>query len=290
MGINGALSMKKHTFLSILLLCGYSFSLTAMQLDDVDPSKRYVIGVDLHDTYLSLDLPAFTKEIAKIVAGASNKLTLVRLAPWIAMRGWALSKEPQYAGAGHDVMQKLADEFPVVAPIKEPILHAIDSTLHKPNPKMVKIMRELKAKGLPIIIVSNITERGLKGMKENNPDAFNVFDAEFISSEPREVKVGNEEIMVPKKPNENYYKILRNKLLDADSRFSNKTMIFVDDRQDYIDGAHRAGVSIEGVVYKNPEQYREVLVQKGLLQPRPAVEQSIGYLDMLWARISSAFA
>lgn len=281
--------MKKQIFFSTLFVFTLFSALKAMQLEDVDPAKRYVIGVDLHDTYLSRDFAGFSKKIASIVVHAPNKFSLFRLAPWIAARGWALSKLPQYQGAGHDIMDKLAEEFPPVAPIKDQILDAIDGQLHKPNPEMIEIMRELKAKGFSTVIVSNISPRGLQGLKDKNPDAFNNFDAEFISDQPRKVTISGEEIMVPRKPSLDYYRILREKLLNPNERFKDKTMVFVDDHQDYIDGAHQADVNIEGIVYKNPQLYRHALANKGFLPYKDTVKPVSTNFQTFWHYIRSKF-
>ena len=241
MGINGVLIMKKQFFLTLLVTLSYFSGSIAMQQGDVPTkpvqlSERVVLGFDLHDTYLKADNESFKKRYWEIAGQAPNLITLIALSPFIGLRGWMLSRKPEYAGAGHDIMDQLAKEFPPLATIKDQILDAIDGLLHKPNPEMVALVKELKDMGYKVIIVSNIAKRGLEGMKAENPDAFFViddqesnrikrlpksqrlaelqkhtplFDGEFISDYPRKVAIGEEEIVVPKKPKIEFYRIMR---------------------------------------------------------------------------------
>lgn len=278
--------VKKQLFLFSLLMLSFFSGSLAMQPEDVSLSNRYVIGVDLHDTYLQRDLMGFNAKIVAIIAQAPNKLELFRYAYWFITRGWQLSSLPEYSGSGQDVMDQLAREFPPILTIKDKILNAIDGQLHKPNPAMVKTIQELKAAGFKIVIVSNVSRRGLDGLKSQNPAEFALFDAEFVSDYPRKVTINGEEILVPKKPALEYYKILRTKFLDTDDRFKGKTMVFVDDSKKFIEGANAANVNIQGILFKNAEQFRQELVNKGLLTAQAKPEQS-SYIDALFDYLES---
>lgn len=263
--------MKRQLFFAVLLFSSIFLPFEAAQLTETTNTKEYVIGVDLHDTFLSRDTFAFTKSILGIFVKAPNKWQLLSLIPrfiFILRDAYTIGQEPEASGSGRYVLEKLTAKYPALKTIVDDIVYEAQVNLHKPNPAMIKLIEELKAKGYPVIAVSNINQEGLDGIRAQYPEAFSLFDDFFISDAPRSVEIKGEEILIPKKPAIDYYKILRTKLLDTTDRYKNKPMIFIDDRKDFIEGAQQADVNIEGILFETPEQLKKELINRNILQPK----------------------
>lgn len=264
--------MKRYFILfSLLISCFLGLQGVESQAGQKNHPQEYVIGVDLHDTYLSRDIPGFGWALASIYLKAPNKIELFLLSlksVAVILAAREIAKEPEASGSPRYVMKKLSAKYPALKTITEEVLQASYVVLHQPNPKMVSLINELKAKGYPVIAVSNISQEGLDAQRATYPEAFIEFDDFFISDYPRTVSVKGEEILIPKKPKKEFYTILREKLLNSSELYKNKPMIFIDDRQDFIEGAEKADVNMQGIRFQNVDQLRRDLEEKGILEPK----------------------
>lgn len=129
-----------------------------------------------------------------------------------------------------------------------------------PDPKMQEIITQLKEKGYPLHIASNIGKEIFIKFKEqldlSNHNIFALFDK---NSEGIEGKSIDYSVSTAEKPSPQYYK----EYLDQYDPDRNKLIIFVDDKLVNIPPATAQGFI--GIHFKNAEQFKNDLVSLGIL-------------------------
>jgi beta-phosphoglucomutase-like phosphatase (HAD superfamily) len=128
----------------------------------------------------------------------------------------------------------------------------------KPIEGTVKIIEELRAKGFPMYVGTNIGTPSFTTIMTGNGKAGRFLRANFNLDHPQTVDYKSATII--KKPNVEFF----NQAI-AKNQFDLATthVIFIDDRTDNVEAARKAGMI--GIVFKNPKQLRTDLKELGLL-------------------------
>ena len=113
------------------------------------------------------------------------------------------------------------------------------------NVQMYALVEELKAKGIPVGLLSNTQARYGRLVKELG--LYEPFDPCILSYE-----IGVE------KPDPKAYQILLSAL-----ELPGETVVFFDDRVENIEAARTQG--IDAILFESPEQVRKDLIERGLL-------------------------
>jgi FMN phosphatase YigB (HAD superfamily) len=117
----------------------------------------------------------------------------------------------------------------------------------KRNEETIKIVKELKAQGFELAVLSNIGLRIFKALEPKHPDLFSLFDY---------ILVATPETDYISKPNPKVYVRL------CATLNSNKHVVLVDDQEKNICGALPFGII--GIIYKKPEQLKKQLKKLGV--------------------------
>lgn len=113
------------------------------------------------------------------------------------------------------------------------------------NPEMYVLVAELRAKQIPVALLSNIDTRLAKLVREFG--LYEPFDPCLLSCE-----IGVE------KPDPKAYECLLKQL-----NFPAKDIIFIDDRQENIDAAHAVG--LDAILFQSEIELRREFINRGLL-------------------------
>ena len=112
----------------------------------------------------------------------------------------------------------------------------------------VRLLRALRAKGLPVFALSNFGKENFP-MTEAEYPFLREFDRRYISGEMRMVK-----------PDDEIYAAV-----ETDCGFAPHTLLFADDRQENIEAAAARGWQTH--LFAAPEAFADDLVARGLLTP-----------------------
>jgi 2-haloacid dehalogenase len=118
-------------------------------------------------------------------------------------------------------------------------------------PHSVKLMRALRAKGVPVYALTNF---GIESFAyaQTQYDFLNEFDRPYVSGHMRVIK-----------PDPRIYQ-----MVEEDSGLSGGSLLFADDRPDNIDAARARGWLAH--LFQGPEGWAEALVAHGLLTAEEA--------------------
>jgi len=122
-------------------------------------------------------------------------------------------------------------------------MHNIANTQY-PIQGTIDTIKDLKEKGYPLHILSNISNHAYKSFEEKFPEIFSLFDEQQITIWEN----GN----VIEKPSLDYFKHYL-----AKHNPENKHVIFIDDQVQNIDAAQQLGII--GITFKNPQQLQHEL-------------------------------
>ena len=120
-----------------------------------------------------------------------------------------------------------------------------------PNEETFKLVEELHNMGVRQVILSNISNRSYEKLSERYPEQFSYFD--------RAGSLADAHFLLTRKPHGRYY----NKFMKRHPELDPQDILFFDDKLENIKGARAFG--IDGQLFLNPKQARNVLKNKGLL-------------------------
>ncbi len=129
-------------------------------------------------------------------------------------------------------------------------MHQIADT-QEPIKETVSIIRQLKAMGYELHILSNISESAYASFKEKFPDIFTLFDVEQLS-------MWDEDNVIEKPYSEYFRRYL------SEHNTNNKQVFFIDDQQENIDAAEQHGII--GIRFQSAGKLKEDLRKLQLLE------------------------
>lgn len=205
--------------------------------------------MDTKDSLLAFDLHSVLfepnwKEVAQVLWNYNHKLSIVALAfkPYLIYKSLRLL----FNDATDEEFFALCEQHcPKLMPLVIDLMNA-----HRPIKQMVSILKELKAKGYTLHIISNIGPRRYPMLCSRFPELMSQFEQAKI------IKGYTKELI--KKPNPQFFK---DYLHDFNPK--NKTVIFIDDNKRNIKAAQSLGFI--GICFENPQQLRTQLASMQIL-------------------------
>jgi FMN phosphatase YigB (HAD superfamily) len=142
--------------------------------------------------------------------------------------------------ASESIFTQLQQEYPAIAPLRNLIADLMAA--YSVNPKMISILKTLKEEGYPLYILSNIWAESLEHLYRNFPILKELFDGAYIPSKDNNFAA---------KPSSVFYEGFKDYL--AQQGHSNKHIIFVDNGENNLDQARKAG--LYGVAFTSAESF-----------------------------------
>ncbi|MYM55606.1 HAD family hydrolase [Thalassovita mangrovi] len=118
-------------------------------------------------------------------------------------------------------------------------------------PHSVRVLRALKAKGIPVLALSNFGTETFEIARAHYP-FLDLFDQRYVSAHLKEIK-----------PDPGIYHAL-----EQGSGFAPGDLLFTDDRPENIDAAKRRGWRVH--LFEHPQGWADCLVDHGLLSKEEA--------------------
>lgn len=176
-----------------------------------------------------------------------------------------------YVGAARSFWQRLTTEsedvsvdsllrdIPEWKPYYDEIYECVDA-MDVPNQDVISFIKKLRAKGVTVIVASNMHKDTFEHNKKSKKEVFDLFDRYFISGKAN-----------GKKPAQIFYERLRKKsnkkLCNNDAEcIRNMKRVFIDDKKENVEGYKKFDPSIKGFVFnKNVQELEEFLKKENFL-------------------------
>jgi len=240
--------------LSIALFMAIAYSLTKksfqkkaiqeksmhIQHKPITPENT-IITFDLHDVIVNYDY----SEILHTFLQNKNKLKLIiaMLNPFV---WWDIAKLTWQDSVAEQYIVGLGEKYTSLKPFIP--LGTQIANCQRPNPRMVKLLEELKQRGYTLHLFSNIGAQIFEDFKKKFPELIELFDMISIPSKQNGYS---------KKPHDsaftNYLKKLKN---------DGRQIIFVDDKVRNLEKAHSHDIT--GILFTNTYKLRAKLEDLGL--------------------------
>jgi FMN phosphatase YigB (HAD superfamily) len=155
----------------------------------------------------------------------------------------------------------ITDDFIDAVIVRYPFLKKHSHTLFSiindfsVNQNVLDLIDTLRMQGYKNIIASNITDRSWRITERKHPELHNHFDGIFTVDTQ---KITGVFYTRSGKPHKDYYIALR-EYSKYEGYGYDVPIIFIDDRQSNIDGAHRAQVGIQGIIFRGVDRLKHML-------------------------------
>ena len=247
----GISMLKKHILSLFFLISSIFFTCTSDNHQQKFNPSNVVIAWDFHDVLVKKDWSAMRSQIVSII---KNDWKLIGLALWPPF--WKKAYAAKHACAtSEELLHKITDDYTSLKPHWNELLKLIN--LHVPIPGSVEILKNLKKLEYQNYLASNMGKQSYEIQKKNFPDIFEQFDGHYIP----ENKDKNTGLLIGK-PCTEYYIELRRYLVEKENA-KDKTIIFIDDKKQNIEGAiasnHNELNHIHGIVFTSPDQLKSDL-------------------------------
>lgn len=252
--------MKKYilALLTLIAISATQSTIFAKENQDKLTPDNTVIAWDLRDVLLTRNRKSIPKIAWDILSNANNKWELAKLIPNIAF--WNRARELTYRPdfVMDEIVDKLAEEFPALAPHKDKIFDIM--TEHLPIEENIQILKEVKEAQYPNCLASNIGKRTYKILsKKKQIKLFNLFDSAYVAQEV------NEEGKIIAKPMPAFLQGLHDYLKKEKGIDENTTILLIDDKQQNIDSLDKLNLNIRGIKVDSSKQLRNELIKLGVL-------------------------
>ena len=203
-------------------------------------SSNTILAFDLHSVIFTFNY----KEALSIIFKWPDKLTLFLCAFKIRLV-WKCFALLFHNPTDEEYFALFQQYCPKLLPLIIKLFNAF-----RPIKTMVDLLKELKAKGYELHIVSNIGERRFEFLKKRYPDIIALFD---------KAKITNSDVQhLIKKPSHEYF-ISYLKDYNSDHR----SIIFIDDKEQNIEAATKAGII--GIRFISADKLRCIFSKLGIL-------------------------
>jgi FMN phosphatase YigB (HAD superfamily) len=219
--------------------------------------ENTVFAFDFHDVVAHQSTSRLVAELGKVIWHADNKGALLKDSMGIMRDARKLKKKYDVFD---DVLDELAVRYPSLKPHAQKIHDVVNA--HTLSTEMVTLIKQLKAQGYRVYMVSNISPKSLETMYRKEPRIEGLFDAVYTAHQCRPNT--NERYVNEVKPHPLYYKGFRAYLQDIAPRDAAKKIIFVDDKQKNIDGAHKGDKNLIGIRFTSISKFEKDLLSKGI--------------------------
>jgi HAD superfamily hydrolase (TIGR01509 family) len=122
------------------------------------------------------------------------------------------------------------------------------------RPEMFEALRSLKDQGVPFVLLSNTNHLHFSRVRKDYPEIVSLFDALILSFEERRMK-----------PDALLYTKAVEELRKRDQSLTVGDVLFIDDREDYVEMANRLGM--RGFIYRSYPQFAFWIRAQGLYVP-----------------------
>lgn len=142
-------------------------------------------------------------------------------------------------------------DFPVLEKYHDDVYHFVK--LRSFFRGTLEIIKKLKKQGVIVILASNMAQDTLDYNKKIRPTLFDLFDVHYTSIDEHGPK------MEPR-----FYTCLMQTIHELTAE-AEVAVAFIDDDQRNIDKALESGVSLDAILFTNPEQLEQKLIELGYL-------------------------